>query len=168
MVNIKQLPKKKLPKKQQIGRCGKLLLQYALLKQGIETSQTTTDSGVDLVAYLSHRKKVITIQVKTNFKPKPVGGKGGLAFDWRVREEPKVDYYAFVDLESQGIWILSHRELADLAQRKPPGSSLYHFVMKKDSNAKPRPDGKKSRLFEFEKYRLENRLQKIFGINIWY
>ena len=126
----------------------------------------TTDSGVDLVAYSSHRKKAITIQVKTNFKPKPGGGKGRPALDWWAPEESKVDYYAFVDLESQRIWILNHRELAKLAQQNPPGR--YHFFMKLNPNARPRTDGKKSRLFEFEKYRLENRLQKIFGINIWY
>lgn len=35
----------------QIGRCGELLVQYRLLKFGIESAPLTTDSGIDLVAY---------------------------------------------------------------------------------------------------------------------
>ena len=36
----------------------------------------TTDSGIDLVAYASTTAIPHTIQVKTNLKPKPGGGKG--------------------------------------------------------------------------------------------
>ena len=36
---------------QQRGRCGELLVQYILLKHGIESAPLTTDTGIDLVAY---------------------------------------------------------------------------------------------------------------------
>lgn len=35
---------------QQIGAAGELLVQYKLLKLGIDSSAMTTDSGIDLVA----------------------------------------------------------------------------------------------------------------------
>jgi hypothetical protein len=34
-----------------IGAAGELLVQYKLLKQGIDSAAMTTDSGIDLVAY---------------------------------------------------------------------------------------------------------------------
>lgn len=60
----------------QIGRSGELLVQYKLLLHGIESAPMTTDTGVDLVAFSNRNNKVITVQVKTNLKPKPAGGKG--------------------------------------------------------------------------------------------
>jgi hypothetical protein len=42
--------------KQQIGKCGELLVQFNLLSDGIESSQMTTDSGVDLFAYSQRTK----------------------------------------------------------------------------------------------------------------
>ena len=57
--------------KQQIGRCGELLVQYKLLMVGIESSHLTTDAGIDLAAYSPKKKRPSTIQVKTNLRPKP-------------------------------------------------------------------------------------------------
>lgn len=147
--------------KQQIGRSGELLVQLQLLMNGVESSQMTTDTGVDLVAYSNVRAKAFTVQVKTNLKPKPGGGKGRLSLDWWAPQVAKADYYAFVDLESQGIWLFTHRELARLAQQQPEGR--YHFFMVLDPQAKARTDRKKFRMFEFEKYRLSNRVKTIFG-----
>lgn len=59
--------------KSQIGRCGELLVQYRLLKLGIESAPMTTDSGVDLVAYAPASGRPATIQVKTNLRAKPGG-----------------------------------------------------------------------------------------------
>jgi len=36
---------------QHIGAAGELLVQYKLLKHGIDSARLTTDSGIDLVAY---------------------------------------------------------------------------------------------------------------------
>ena len=149
------------PTKQQIGRSGELLVQYSLLRKGIESSQMTIDTGIDLVAFSGAKRKAITIQVKANLKAKPAGGKGKLALDWWAPEESKADFYAFVDLESQGIWLVGHRELAKLAQQKSSGR--LHLYIYLDPNAKPRADKKKVRMYEFEKYRLENRVKKVFG-----
>ena len=63
----------------QIGSCGEILVQYRLLKYGIESSQMTTDTGVDLVAYAAASHKALT--TKSNLQPKPGGGKGQMALD---------------------------------------------------------------------------------------
>ncbi|MDE8347718.1 MAG: hypothetical protein POH28_16320 [Acidocella sp.] len=92
---------------QQIGKLGELLVQYRLLSFGIESAPMTTDSGIDLVAYSSSREKVFTIQVKTNLKPKPGGGKGKAALDWRVPQESPAQLFALVDLSKDRIWTLN-------------------------------------------------------------
>ena len=51
---------------QQVGRCGELLVQYRLLRLGVESAPMTTDSGIDLVAFDPKRQAVVTIQVKTS------------------------------------------------------------------------------------------------------
>ena len=63
-------------RKAQIGRCGELLVQYRLLKHGIESASMTTDAGIDLVAYAPRSREAVTIQVKANLQPKPAGGRG--------------------------------------------------------------------------------------------
>jgi hypothetical protein len=68
--------------KQQIGKCGELLVQYKLLLRGIESAPLTTDSRIVLVAHALQKQKLITIQVKTNLKAKPGGGRGKLTLDW--------------------------------------------------------------------------------------
>lgn len=75
---------------QQIGKLGELLVQYRLLSFGIESASLTTDSGVDLVAYASSRNTAFTVQVKTNLKPKPSGGKGKAGLDWWVPDDSRV------------------------------------------------------------------------------
>lgn len=61
---------------QAIGAAGELLVQYQLLKQGIDSARLTTDSGIDLVMYVPGHRSAATIQVKTNLASKPAGGKG--------------------------------------------------------------------------------------------
>ena len=146
---------------QQIGKCGELLVQYQLLQNGIESAPMTTDSGIDLVAYASKGKKALTIQVKTTHKPKPAGGKGPLSIGWWIPQESVAQLFAFVELEKQRVWIFKNSEMESLAQQKPAGK--YHFIMRVNPNLKDRKDQKKFRLFEFEKYKLENRVHSIFG-----
>ena len=145
---------------QQIGKCGELLVQYQLLLNGIESAPMTTDTGVDLVAFSRKGNKAITIQVKTNQKPKPGGGKGRPSIDWWITKDSKAEYFAFVELANRQIWFVKNEEMESLAQQKPEGR--YHFFMVIDPSATDRKDKKKFRLFEFEQYKLENRLHEIF------
>lgn len=110
--------------KAQIGRCGELLVQYALLSREIESAPMSTDTGIDLVAYSSNNHQPQTIQVKTNLKPKPGGGKGKAALDWWVPHECPAQLIALVDLSLQRIWMFRTSELPELAQQK--SDSKFH------------------------------------------
>jgi hypothetical protein len=143
----------------QIGRAGELLVQQQLLLHGVESAPLTTDSGVDLVTYSAGKRDAITIQVKSNLKAKPGGGRGKPALDWWVPDNSPADLFAFVDLESSRVWIIENTELEDLAQQHPEGR--YHFFMATDPTAPSRKDGKLVHDYEFQKYLLANRVHRL-------
>jgi len=70
-----------------IGAAGELLVQYKLIKQGVDSARMTTDSGIDLVAYSDKGEKAYTIQVKTKEQPVLAGGKGKRALGWFLRND---------------------------------------------------------------------------------
>ncbi|MDQ2842616.1 MAG: hypothetical protein M3Y72_16555 [Acidobacteriota bacterium] len=90
---------------QQIGRLGELLVQYELLRHGIDSAPMTTDTGIDLVAYSPDKKASFTIQVKANLAPKPGGGKGSAAIDWWVAEDCPAEWIAFADISTRRVWM---------------------------------------------------------------
>jgi hypothetical protein len=102
----------------QIGKLGELLVQYKLLKFGIESAHLTTDSGIDLVAYSSGGKKPLTIQVKANLKPKPGGGRGKPALDWWVPDNSPAEIFAFVDASQNQVWLFTKPELKKMGFRQ--------------------------------------------------
>lgn len=57
---------------QQTRAAGELLVQYRLLKVGIDSARLTTDAGIDLVVYAPGNAAAMTVQVKTNFLPGPL------------------------------------------------------------------------------------------------
>ena len=146
--------------KQQIGKCGELLVQYKLLLKGVESAHLTTDSGIDLVAYSADSEDAVTVQVKTNLKPKPGGGVGKLALDWWVDDESPADLIAFVDLSANRVWLMKTEEVAELAQQHSSGR--HHLYMYVDPTYNPRKTGRLGKVFEFEKYLLENRAHEFF------
>jgi len=147
--------------KAQIGRCGELLVQFMLLKHGIDSSPLTTDVGVDLVAYSPRQPRAVTVQVKTNLTPKPGGGKGKPALDWWVKDELKADIFAFVDLKSPRVWLVKSSELESLSQQHPAGR--FHLYMAVDRTQTPRKDRKKKCADDFHEYLFKNRVAEIFG-----
>jgi len=149
----------------QIGRCGELLVQYRLLLCGVESAPMTTDSGVDLVAYSPSNGEAVTIQVKTNLKPKRGGGKGKLALDWWLPVISPAKYVALVNLQDPPqIWLFSHAEMAALSQQQT--KDTLHLYMYVDSAVKTKT-GKLAHCAEFEKFEkflLENRVGEVFGM----
>lgn len=138
----------------QIGRCGELLVQYHLLKLGIESAPMTTDVGVDLVAYSPSRRRAYTVQVKTNLQSKPSGGKGKAGLDWWIREDSPADLVALVDLSADRIWLMSHANLMKHAQQRSSGRA--HVYMYTDPAVRPRKSDRRSHLREFEDFLLYN------------
>lgn len=144
----------------QIGKSGELLVQLKLLLYGIESSPLTTDSGIDLVAYSRKKAEAITIQVKTNLKPKPSGGKGKLSLGWWLPEQSIADLYALVDLDKYRVWLFKSSEVSSIAQQNPKGR--LHLIMKTDPTVKDRRDNKPVHDHEFGSYLLENCVHKLF------
>jgi hypothetical protein len=131
---------------------GELLVQYELLRCGIDSAPMTTDAGVDLVAYSGVKGLSITLQVKTNMAPKPGGGRGALAVDWWVSEDCPAELYAFADLSSRRIWILTKQELASAAQQRssvpPYVDEVYGLVTTlwaASHGVRPSPDERRRR-----------------------
>jgi hypothetical protein len=145
---------------QQIGKCGELLIQYKLLLRGIESALLTTDTGIDLVAYSPRKREPVTIQVKTNLKAKPGGGRGKMALDWWVDHKTPADIVALTDLASENVWLFTMAELRTSAQQS--SGNRYHFYMYTDLSVKPRKGRRPSLLADFADYLLERRRSKIF------
>lgn len=145
----------------QIGKCGELLVQYQLLMKGVESAHLTTDSGIDLVAYSPKNNRPITIQVKTNLKPKAAGGKGKQSLDWWVPIDSPAQYAALVDLSTQSIWLMEMAEMAALAQQTSRGR--FHLYMYTDLSVKPTKTNRPIQRHEFAKFSLDSRLSEIFG-----
>ena len=145
----------------QIGKCGELLVQYQLLLHGIESAPMSTDTGIDLVTYSPKTATPVTVQVKTNLKPKPGGGSGKAALDWWVPTNSPAQYVALVDLSTQSIWLMSLPEFEAGAQRRSSGR--LHFYMYTDPSARPRKQGRPSHTHEFERFKLVKQVPREFG-----
>ena len=95
---------------QQVGRAGELLVQYMLLKRGIDSAPMTTDRGVDLVAIQSGTGRTASIQVKTARHRD-----GGSYIVWAMPDECKAEYVAAVDLMRDLCWLFTKVEFERLA-----------------------------------------------------
>jgi hypothetical protein len=115
---------------QHIGAAGELLVQYQLLKVGIDSARLTTDAGIDLVVYAPGRAEATTVQVKTNLAPKPAGGKGQLSRGWDFPHTCPAQLLALVALDSDCVWLFTMAEAQELAQQHSPRGirKLYWFV----------------------------------------
>ena len=103
---------------QAIGAAGELLVQYQLLRQGIDSARLTTDSGIDLVMYVPGHRSAATIQVKTNLGPKPAGGKGKLLLSWPFPDDLRAQWLACVDMSTDSAWLFpTERARASLHSR---------------------------------------------------
>ena len=146
----------------QIGKCGELLVQYRLLRHGIESAPMTTDAGIDLVAYAPGSQRAVTIQVKAAWEPKPAGGRGGQLLDWWIRDNSPAELVAFVDLKSESVWLFRHDEVRSkrLHWGKPLKKHL-HFGFYIDPDYKPRSKSYHKR--EFDDFDMERRVDELFG-----
>ena len=102
---------------QHIGAAGELLVQYRLLKMGLDSARLTTDSGVDLVVYSPTTAQAITVQVKTVREPTPAGGRGKLAVGWNFPHDLRAQVLATVVLSEDEVWLFTLHEAQGLAQQ---------------------------------------------------
>ena len=101
-----------------IGAAGELLVQYKLLKHGIDSSRMTVDAGIDLVMYISRNCTPATIQVKTKEKPAPAGGTGKPSLGWFFPDACPAQWLAFCDLSTDSAGMFTIDEARELARTK--------------------------------------------------
>ena len=135
-------------------------MQFRLLTLGIESAAMTTDAGIDLVTYSAIGRHATTIQVKTNRRAKPGGGKGKLALDWWVSADCPAALVAFVDLSTETAWLFKAQEIATLAQQHSGGR--HHLYMYTDPRAVP-TKGRRSMRADFDTYLLERRVNELLS-----
>jgi hypothetical protein len=146
---------KEIPKNM-IGFSGKYFVQSMLMREGLPCS--AGKDGIDLVVNLKKPRREFSVFVVSNLQPKRAGGKGKEALDWWIPVSTAADIIACVDLSELRIWLFEHDELPRYAQQKT--GSKYHLYMYTDKDVALR--GKKSMKFdyEFEGFKLENRVFK--------
>ena len=142
--------------KSMIGVSGKLFVNAMLTSKGI--SCELAGNGHDLEVSFVRPRRLWKILVTTNLQPKKAGGKGKLALDWWVPVETEADYVACVDLSTLRIWLFRTSEYQELAQQKAGGK--YHLYMYIDKDVALRGKKKMKFDYEFESYRLENRIDR--------
>ena len=107
---------------QQIGKCGELLVQYMLLKNGIESAPMTTDYGIDLIAFRDAKHNPITIQVKTSSHHGPDNDKW---LEFWVSDKCPAEYIVAVDLERNKCWVFSFKNFKDQGTKSGEGYRLW-------------------------------------------
>ena len=105
---------------QHIGAAGELLVQYRLLKLGIDSARLTTDSGIDLVVYSPATGSATTVQVKTVERAMPSGGTGRHAIGWNFPHDTPAQLLAFTYLEQDLVWLFTAAEARRVAQQRSP------------------------------------------------
>ena len=146
---------KEIPKNM-IGFSGKYFVQSMLIREGLPCS--AGKDGIDLVVNLRKPRREFSVFVVSNLQPKRAGGKGKEALDWWIPVSTEADIIACVDLSALRVWLFERDELPKFAQQRT--GSKYHLYMYTDKAVALR--GKKSMKFdyEFESFKLENRVFK--------
>ena len=145
--------------KRQVGRCGELLVQYMLLKRGIESASLTTDPGVDLVAFRDVKQKPVTIQVKTSTH---LGDTPVIKWiRWDIGADCPAEYIALVDLERNKSWLISMKDLWEITERPIDKDCwLWWYVPEHE----PEYTRKREKEEEFKEYEMDAAIFKVFGL----
>jgi hypothetical protein len=143
---------------QHIGAAGEFLVQYKLLKIGIDSARLTTDAGIDLVVYAPADRSALTVQIKANLGPKPSGGRGPLSRAWYFPHACPAQLIALVALDVDKVWIFTIDEARELAQQHSDRGTrqLYWRLDPRSGLATPRHEG------VMTSYQLEQRAPALF------
>lgn len=136
-----------------IGAAGELLVQFRLVRNGIDSARLTTDSGVDLVAYPPGTGRALTVQVKTVERSTPAGGKGALTTGVVFPRECPAEYLAIVRLSDETVWLFPILDALRLSKQAMP--RLYWYV-----DSRTAPSGALTEQ-DVDGFRLERMLEQL-------
>ena len=111
--------------RQAIGAAGELLVQYKLIKPGIDSARLTTDSGIDLVMYVPGTTEAHTVQVKAVINPYLDAGIGPLVVGWAFPRTCKAQWLAGVDISRDRVWLFPIEDALRHARGNTPDVTLY-------------------------------------------
>ena len=146
---------------QQKGRCGELLVQYVLLKHGIESAPLTTDTGIDLVVYPRTATsnwpadKPVTIQIKTSTYR---GSATNKWLEWNLPNNCPADYVSIVDLERNKVWFFKLADFKSVATKSGEQLRLWWPPPEYDYPKAPRHES------DFAKYEIDKGIRNAFGL----
>ncbi len=80
--------------------------------------------------------------------------------DWWIEKNTLTDVVALVDLSRNKVWMFTKYELIKSAQKK--SIEKFHLFMYVDPSALPKKESVDVMEYEFENYRIENTVWKIF------
>ncbi|QHC61215.1 hypothetical protein [Rathayibacter sp. VKM Ac-2760] len=145
---------------QHIGAAGELLVQYQLLKLGIDSARLTTDSGIDLVVHAPATGSATTVQVKSVELSTPAGGRGRMALGWTFPHDTRAELLAFTYLERDLVWLLTTEEAQQLAQQHSEKGvrRLYFYT----DHSTPQRAGVPLLISDLETYLLERQAPSLF------
>ncbi len=146
---------------QQVGKCGELLVQYRLLKYGIESVHLTTDRGIDLVAFDSVKQKPVTIQVKTSTHHIEEGEKW---LAWLISEDCPAEYIAAVDLERDKFWFFRVDEFKRRSRRVGKGEESDYRLWWYVPGDTPEKAGENHRETSYSVFEMDEVIPKIFNL----
>ncbi len=110
----------------QVGKCGELLVQYELLKRGIESAPMTTDYGIDLVAIESGTHRSVTIQVKASQRHEDATSEW---VEWNMRKECVADLVAVVDIDRGKVWLFTKTRFESISKSTgEKGRRLWWYI----------------------------------------
>ena len=146
---------------QQVGKCGELLVQYRLLKYGIESAHLTTDRGIDLVAFDSVKQKPVTIQVKTSTHHIEEGEKW---LAWLISADCPAEYIAAVDLERDKFWFFRIDEFKRRSRRVGKGEESDYRLWWYVPEDTPEKAGGNHRETSYSAFEMGEVIPKIFNL----
>lgn len=121
---------------QAIGAAGQLLVQYRLLKHGIDSARLTTDSGIDLVMYVPGTHEAHTVQVKATSTHFPYGKDSAPQLWWPFPVACKAQWLAAVDLMRDLVWLLPIDVALQVARGNSKGTTtLMWYIGEKPTRA---------------------------------
>lgn len=145
-----------------IGAGGELLVQYQLLKLGIDSARLTTDAGIDLVVYAPGAREATTVQVKAVDRATPAGGGNGkMAIGWNFQDDTPAQVLAFVLLERDLVWLFTRAQARATAQQHTDKGvrRLYWYT---DLSIRKRPDGSPLIETDLNQYLLDQQAPRLF------
>ena len=139
-----------------VGRCGELLVQYRLLRKGVDSSYLTTDPGIDLVAFPNVSQKPVTIQVKTS---RHLGSAKETRLEWQIWENCPAEYIALVDFNRHKCWLIEIEVFKPKARSIPNNKRKLQWKFSDYA-----PERLKQKEEEFKEYEMETAISRVFGL----